>query len=173
MQCVCLNPLALFRRYWLAKHVLWTIRSMTTRVFPLEFVAQSCRTVYDTTIMIIHRDNLNRASTSSLSCCGSALLWCLLFLQVICLTCLARFKMFIYHVYKTLKWYLAFWIITSSLLSLASILSSCRCREYFLTRASISSVWYNSPVFVACPIKTPDLSCYYFDQNRAYTFYMF
>ena len=37
-----------------------------------EVVAQPCGTVYDTTIMIIHSANLNRASTSSLSCCGSA-----------------------------------------------------------------------------------------------------
>ena len=38
-------------------------------------VAQSCRTAYDTIILIIHSANLDRASTSSLSCCGSTLLW--------------------------------------------------------------------------------------------------
>ena len=78
------------------RHVLWSIRSMATRVFALELwwicslicvkiatevVAQSCRTVYDTIILIIHGANLNRASTSSLSCCGLALR-CLFFRQV-------------------------------------------------------------------------------------------
>ena len=36
-------------------------------------VALSCRTVYDTTIMIINSANLNRALTSYFSCCESAL----------------------------------------------------------------------------------------------------
>ena len=42
-----------------------------------EVVAQSCRTVYDTIIMIIHSANLNRASACYFSCCGSAIRWCL------------------------------------------------------------------------------------------------
>ena len=90
-KCVWLNPLALFRQYQLTKHVLWPItciRLIATRVGCLpefwciysltcikmmtEFVTQSCITVYDHTIMMIHGDNLNRASTSSLSCCGAS-----------------------------------------------------------------------------------------------------
>ena len=144
------------------------IRSMATRVFALELwriyslicakiktgaVAQYCRAAYDATIKIINKNILNRALTTSLCCCGSALRWYDLFRQVISLTCLSQLWRFIYHVYKTLIWYLAFWIITTTLLRLASILSSCRYREYFLTRAPRSSAWYNSFVLVAGSIQ--------------------
>ena len=55
-----------------------------------EVVAQPCRTVYDTTIMIIHSANLNRASTSSYFVVDQHYADVSFFRQVISLSCLAR-----------------------------------------------------------------------------------
>ena len=53
---------------------LWWIYSLICVKIMTEVVVQSCRTVYDTIIIIIHSANSNRASNSSLSCCVLTLL---------------------------------------------------------------------------------------------------